>query len=236
METTRKVTEQEIEKLYKFTRQHFVEYFDVQIELVDHLASSIEAIWAENPTVKFEDALNSTFKKFGVFGFSEIVEKRTNAMDKRYAKKLLKYAMNRLKWPKVISSLVFTFIIFYAIVLLGYSRYFLISLFVIGAILAFVKLYFFKKKWKEKTSGTKILAIESSIKAPGWTIFIVYQIFISPVFVSGNGATFQYFMNHQLVMFAYVFVFTLCSLVVYDSIYGLEDEIEKSYNKYLSLV
>jgi len=34
----RKVSPEEIEKLYKFTRQHYVAYYDLQTELVDYLA------------------------------------------------------------------------------------------------------------------------------------------------------------------------------------------------------
>ncbi|MDC1464178.1 hypothetical protein N8387_00675 [Polaribacter sp.] len=33
-----KLTETHIQELYKFTRKHFVEHYDVQTELVDHLA------------------------------------------------------------------------------------------------------------------------------------------------------------------------------------------------------
>ena len=33
-----KLNNQHIEQLYTFTRQHFVEHYDVQTELVDHLS------------------------------------------------------------------------------------------------------------------------------------------------------------------------------------------------------
>ena len=45
-----KLNEQNIDNLYKFTRQHYVEHYDVQTELVDHLANDIEKILAEQPT------------------------------------------------------------------------------------------------------------------------------------------------------------------------------------------
>ena len=37
-----KVNQKQIDELYLFTRQHFVEYYDLQTELVDHLANAIE--------------------------------------------------------------------------------------------------------------------------------------------------------------------------------------------------
>jgi hypothetical protein len=52
-----------------------VEWYDLQTELVDHLANAIEQQWQENPKILFEDALQMEFKKFGVFGFMDVVEK-----------------------------------------------------------------------------------------------------------------------------------------------------------------
>ena len=43
-----KVNSNQIDRLYRFTREHFVEYYDVQTELVDHLASAIEKQWRES--------------------------------------------------------------------------------------------------------------------------------------------------------------------------------------------
>jgi len=63
------LTEKQTEELYIFTRQHFVEYYDVQTELVDHLANDIEQISEENPNLSFEEARDKSFKKFGIFGF-----------------------------------------------------------------------------------------------------------------------------------------------------------------------
>lgn len=69
-----KLTKAQIEKLYLFTRQHYVEHYDVQTELVDHLANDIESILKEKPYLSFEKARDVSFKKFGVFGFMEIVD------------------------------------------------------------------------------------------------------------------------------------------------------------------
>lgn len=79
-----KLTSEQIERLYLFTRQHFVEWYDLQTELVDHLANSIENQWQENPKISFENALQIEFKKFGVFGFMDVVEKRQAALNKKY--------------------------------------------------------------------------------------------------------------------------------------------------------
>ena len=49
-----KLSAQQIDQLYAFTRQHFVEWYDLQSELVDHLANAIEQEWEQNPNRTFE--------------------------------------------------------------------------------------------------------------------------------------------------------------------------------------
>jgi predicted neutral ceramidase superfamily lipid hydrolase len=79
-----KLTPEQIDRLYQFTRQHYVEYYDLQTELVDHLANAIEQQWQENPKLTFEEILQKEFKKFGVFGFMDVVEKRQAALNRKY--------------------------------------------------------------------------------------------------------------------------------------------------------
>ncbi|MDP6922183.1 MAG: hypothetical protein QGH06_04330 [Lutibacter sp.] len=79
-----KLNDTQIQQLYRFTRAHFVEHFDIQTELVDHLANDIEQCWESHPETSFESAKNAAFKKFGVFGFMDVVEARTKSMSKKY--------------------------------------------------------------------------------------------------------------------------------------------------------
>lgn len=102
----KKVTPRQIEILYAFTIKHYVEYYDLQTELVDHLANAIETRWITQPNLSFEDALNAEFKKFGIFGFTELVERRQLAMHKRYRKIIWGYAKDFLRLPKILICLV----------------------------------------------------------------------------------------------------------------------------------
>lgn len=68
----RKLTDDEIERLFSFCAKHYVPEYDLQIELVDHLASGIEEQWLKNPELPFPIALNNTFDKFGIYGFGKI--------------------------------------------------------------------------------------------------------------------------------------------------------------------
>jgi len=100
-----KLNKEQIDRLYEFTRQHYVEYYDLQTELVDHLANSIESQWQENPKLTFEDALQIEFKKFGIFGFSDVVEKRQIALNKKYNKIVWKHFKSFFTLPKIIGTI-----------------------------------------------------------------------------------------------------------------------------------
>jgi hypothetical protein len=97
-----KLTSEQIDRLYQFTRQHYVEWYDLQTELVDHLANAIEAQWQEHPKLSYEEALQKEFKKFGVFGFMDVVEKRQAALNKKYNGIIWKHFKAFFTIPKII--------------------------------------------------------------------------------------------------------------------------------------
>ncbi len=100
-----KVNQEQIQQLYLFTRQHFVEWYDLQTEMVDHLANGIEQQWLDNPKLSFDEALTIEFKKFGVFGFSDVIEQRERALSVYYLKQVWKHTKAYFKLPKIIITL-----------------------------------------------------------------------------------------------------------------------------------
>jgi hypothetical protein len=51
-----KLTQDDIHDLYVFTHKHNVEHYDLQTELVDHLANGIQQQWEKDSELSFEDA------------------------------------------------------------------------------------------------------------------------------------------------------------------------------------
>ena len=103
------LTNSHIQELYKFTRQHYVEHYDVQTELVDHLANDIEQIWEEHPNLSFEDARDKSFKKFGIFGFMDVVDAKKSQMIKKYFKIILKFVKEWFRLPKIVLTILLFF-------------------------------------------------------------------------------------------------------------------------------
>lgn len=133
----------QINRLYQFTRQHYVEYYDVQTELVDHLANGIESQWQDNPGVSFEEALQLEFKKFGIYGFSDIVEKRQQAMEKKYFRVILNETFVLLKKPYVFLTIIS--LLFACVFILNMERWLNYITYSIFAYFVVVLIAFFKR-------------------------------------------------------------------------------------------
>ena len=151
-----KLTENQIQELYKFTRKHYVEHYDVQTELVDHLANDIEQICVAHPHLSFIEARDKSFKKFGVFGFMEVVEEKQKQLSKKYFKILWRFVKEWFQLPKIILTILI-FMIFYSVFLIENWKSIMLVIFFCLAIYEILKLYQLRKKTKEnfKTKGKK---------------------------------------------------------------------------------
>lgn len=107
----KKVNPQQIEKIKTFLIKKDVVYYDLQQELVDHVCTSIEEQWEKKPDLTFDQAFHNEYKNFGIFGFSDIVEKRETDLKKYYWKQIARHGLNWFKIPQ----LFFTLIVFYCI-------------------------------------------------------------------------------------------------------------------------
>ena len=146
------VSPQQIEQLYSFTQQHYVDYYDLQTELTDHLANAIETQWEHNPNLDFNEALQIEFKKFGVFGFSDVVATRKKALGKKYQKLLSRYFIHFFKLPLILVTLPAMFVL-YKIMLLQPVVY--VPLIIAIQAASFIKVVSLKKKYKAKVAVTQ---------------------------------------------------------------------------------
>lgn len=113
----KQVSEQEIALLHQFVQKRFVEFYDVELELVDHLANGIEQQWADNPELRFEEAKQIEFKKFGIFGFAGVVEQKQENLSSLYIKEMMQYAKSFFSFPKI----VLTIAIYLSLFAIGYK-------------------------------------------------------------------------------------------------------------------
>lgn len=172
-----KLTPKQIDRLYQFTRQHYVEWYDLQTELVDHLANAIEAQWKENPKISFEDALQVEFKKFGIFGFMEVIKEKQIALGKKYKKFVWNELVQFFTIPKIIFTLLLTLLFYYLFHFL-FSKDLLSAFHLLIAFIGFIFAFRINSKYqKYKKEKGKVWYLEEMIKNYSFMLFFGYLPF-----------------------------------------------------------
>jgi hypothetical protein len=206
-----KLTVEQIDHLYLFTRQHYVEWHDLQTELVDHLANAIETQWQENPTLTFDDALSTEFKKFGVFGFMDVVENRQRVLGKKYNRIILMHFKTFFGVPKILFTIIVTFSLFAILRASQYNGYIFIGLYLI--LIGFTFYGIFKNRsLRKKKVNQKIWLLEDIINQYGnlsGAIILPLNIFMQLFNRADN------FLSNEYWVFVMSFCLVLISIYNY---------------------
>ena len=105
MKRTTQLTHKQTDALMNFVRHKEVKFLDVKYELVDHLASDIEAQLDHDPHLGFEEGLNIAFEKFPSSGFQKIVKEKEKSLKKYWRGRLFGIIMSYFTIPKIIFTL-----------------------------------------------------------------------------------------------------------------------------------
>ena len=173
----RTVTSEETKKLFLFCHKHYVYHYDLQVELVDHLASSIEEQWQNNPELSFEAALRNTFKKFGITGFSKIKEQKQKELMHNYNRLLWRFMFDFFSWPKIIMTAAFTLVLATLFKVVENDVWVLATIFT--GLIVFILYYYFRiypKNFKSaKVNGQKFMLLEQ-LKRGQQVSFLAVQL------------------------------------------------------------
>ncbi len=171
-----KLSQEQIQQLYKFTKAHFVEHYDLQTELVDHLANGIEDQIRSHPQISFQEALDREFKKFGVFGFHDVVRDKTKVMEKRYWKILFHFLKDYFKLPKILMLMTFVAMVHILITLLPeeIKGYFIAVAFL--SFMGIISVKAFRNRKRLKKKNTKWLLEDMILNHSNSLAFIKFCI------------------------------------------------------------
>lgn len=223
----RKISAIEVQKLIDFTRQHYVEYYDLQLELADHLACGIEEQWETNETITFEEALQNEFKKFGIFGFSEIVDKRRFALQKKY---------NNLIW-KVMKNHLFNFqyfiliasgILLFNLIAFKYSKIAILTTIVLFFGLFIYRYIRLQKKYRQKLSvKNRKLILQELIFKNLYIISFAFSLFNLSL------QALIHLNNNQIILnIVFSIIFSFIFLLFYVTCYFLPNKEEEILSEF----
>jgi hypothetical protein len=184
MSTPTPLTDAQIEALYAFVKSKYVDYYDVQLELVDHLASEVEQRMAANPAVSFETALQQVYAGFGIFGFTDLVTEKGKAVNLKNRNLLWQAFKSLFRLPKIAGSLLLLVALMVAFDLLSPSLFLLVNGTLVLLVDVVVIYYFFGKRPRK---GYKLVALQyNSLLHFGATFNLYQTYFISYVLLLPN--------------------------------------------------
>jgi len=159
------LTLEQIELIYDFCYDHDVLEYEIQTELVDHLATAVEKQMSENPESAFKEALIDAFyTNFGPDGIRQIVKCKRQSFKNQYDQLFLRFLYSFFQLPRIILTLGLILTLFTALHYLDQRRIILIisAGILFSFLLSYIILDLFTKshKIKLKDYGKSFLIVD----------------------------------------------------------------------------
>ncbi|MCF6356369.1 MAG: hypothetical protein L3J54_01060 [Draconibacterium sp.] len=228
----RKITEEETKQLFLFCRKRYVYHYDLQIELVDHLASAIEEQWKTDSELTFNEALKKSFAKFGIYGFSKIKKQKEKELRRKYNRLLWKYFLEFYKLPKVIMTFAFTLGLFLLFQTSIKSSWIILTYFLL--ILIFIVYYYFnftRNDYKIKLKPGKSFILINYLKSIQISIIFLAQFPLQSLTFYN---LFEKHSYNQWIMFTISFFMVAFSILLYGQFFFIPKKIKEHFMEHFA--
>jgi hypothetical protein len=220
------LNEKQIESLFTFCKKHFVYYYDVQVELVDHLANAVEAEMLADPKNTFDKALEKVHKSFGIMGFAPLVTEKVKLAEKQGRNLFWKLFKEHLRWPKIL----LLFLIFSIAFTLFTIEPNLFGIFYISVMIAccLLEMYGNIKTRKEISSnGKRFLIAEFSHNSTAFSI--LFYFFVFPNIFDKDFGYRSYSTVHILLLSIIIGVSVITAIVNIQILSTLKNKLKQDY-------
>ena len=95
----------QIDEIISFCETKGVKYYDLQVELVDHIADSIENLQKINPALNFTEALQLAAQQFGSDEFEAIVISKKKLIERKMSRLIEKEFLSFFTIPKIMITI-----------------------------------------------------------------------------------------------------------------------------------
>ncbi|MFT6873716.1 MAG: hypothetical protein ACJAVN_002738 [Roseivirga sp.] len=150
-----KLTQDQIAEIRRFIHSRGFKHIEVEMEIMDHVASAIEDKLAVNPNLSMEKALHEVHSSFGVFGFATIEEEKQKYFQgliiKQFWKEVKQYFLGNKIWITVFVMTTLSSIFILLSPSDSFLRLFPFALSTTLVITVYSINYYKFKKWKAKS-------------------------------------------------------------------------------------
>ncbi len=228
----KQLSEEQIADLFLFCKLHDAKYYDVQIELVDHLATGIENSWRQNEALSFNDALNAQFTQFGIYGFSKIRDQKGKALKRKHQKTLWKHIFSFFTIPKVVLTLILTSILFLVFEFSTNLQIVLRSLFVIYALIFVICIVvLFKRRKVDFQNGKKFLYFDQYNRVSSTCVmFLVFPFYTFNLESIITKTSSSFFHNTIFYFFAALLIVSY-GIFLYSVFFYLPKRVKEDFER-----
>ncbi|MEO9147636.1 MAG: hypothetical protein ABI237_18970 [Ginsengibacter sp.] len=230
------LTSEQVQSLFAFCEKHFVKYYDVQVELVDHLANAVELEMQNEPKLSFEKAVEKVHRSFGVRGFAPLVAEKQAAAEKHNKKLFWQLFKDHFGWPKILFFFVLLIILY---TLFSFDPSFMYwgslgIIFIFWPVLSTGMLRLQRHVYK---TGKKFVVI--NLSWIGSLLFLpVYFINISNAYKTFLGDyTFSY-LQHSLIVYGvstFLSLYIIAIVAYWQTLTSVQKDLHKNYPEVFSV-
>ena len=177
-----KLNAEQIEYVSTYIKSFDIKWYELQVELTDHMVNSMEEIWEKDPELTFHQVKHYAENEFGRNGVKALQEERRIILYKEFNRNQWKMMRDYLKFPKIIMS-VLSVVFVYRI-----SFYFHDVLFfnkiLFGILAVFQAITVFNRLLNRKINGKRFLALETVFSVSIGAIYFTYWgIFLAKSYI-----------------------------------------------------
>jgi hypothetical protein len=223
------ITPEENQKLFAFCEECNVKYYDVQIELVDHLASSIEEQWMQHPNRSFDNAMGIALRDF-TLGLKHISKEKERALNKKYQQIHWYYIRASFSWPKALRTLALVLILFSAFRLTPNNLLVIIpTIAMVLSVIFYYYFYYYPNNIRIKTDTSKKFLLLKRLRLQNISVLAI-AFFPLHIF---NITKFQ-IPNNIYIEFLVAFLTVLFGIAAYSQLFYIPKKINQYFLKQFS--
>jgi hypothetical protein len=132
-----KLSSEQISQIKAFISKRGFTYPDVQLEIIDHVASRVEELMTETPSLTLDQAISITHGEFGVMGFSVFEDGMIASLQTKFFRHFINIFLSWFNWKYLPLMALSIYLIDRVFVYVNNPQYFVVGGFITLLVMVF---------------------------------------------------------------------------------------------------
>jgi len=212
-----------------------VKYYDVQLELVDHIADIIEDLQKTNPVLSFSEALELAGEQFSIDEFKYIVRSKKDHIEKNISRLIENEFLTFFTIPKIIVTITLFFVAYFVPIWMHTNKALCVIVLVLTVVPFFfyvINKYYLIDDLKDKrNSAFKLLSYKAKSR---YEIIVMVCMYSINIFFNVIRVFFDWHiksdMISQLILF-FLVILGILSAAMYEVRFQFNRKMKAQYPK-----